>query len=842
MALGFSPAVITHTVSPASGERATAPRPAAAAAVAGSWTTYHQNNSRTGVDPSSPAFSNVSASWTANLAAYGQIYAEPLIYNGEVYVVTEGDWFVQINEVTGSIDWTIHLATAFTGTLPCSSTPPGGITSTPVIDPSTNMFYAAGQYNSGGSAVFAIWAVNLAASPHPTLSFTHNVQPPGLYASQGLRGALAIANGRVYIPYGGRAGDCQPYSGWIVGVNESDGLGLVYYKTPANGGAGMWGPSGTAIDGLGNVYGTTGNAGCPASFDYNDSVIKLPATLGLTPTDYFAPTDWRARFDCPDADLGSMGPAFVGNGYIFQTGKTGDGFLVNPNAMGHIGGEIFRGTACPTSAFGGTAYSSPYIYVPCTDGLYAVKLSSNFATFAPAWNHPSGWAGPPIVAGGAVWYIDVNNGTLYALDAVTGNVRFSASVGAVNHFVTPAAANGRVFVPAATSIKAFSMLPSCTTASLAAGSASPAEVGSMITLTASATGCATTPTYDFSMLPPNGSWTNLTAGYVSSNTFTWRTAGLKPGTYSLDVWVRGAGSTARFENFGLVAFVLVGCQSASMTPSAVQQPTSAPVVFTLAANPCTSPLHQVWYMGPTGVWKNTGPYAAGTTATFPPSTLAPGNYTVDVWFKDTPSPNRFDTYALATYQVGSGCSPATITSSGGSAQPLGGSSTFTAAANGCTGPSYQWWLLPPGGTYQLKQPYDGATWAPILSAASFVPGTYTVDAWVKQSNSSRSYDTYGAYSFTLTTCSTATFSAAPAQPQAAGTAITLTASASGCAAEFQFWVQQGGTLTSLGPFSSSTTATWTPSQPGNYTLSVWVRPQGATRAHDTYGLTNFSIN
>jgi len=184
-----------------------------------------------------------------------------------------------------------------------------------------------------------------------------------------------------------------------------------------------------------------------------------------------------------------------------------------------------------------------------------------------------------------------------------------------------------------------------------------------------------------------------------------------------------------------------------------------------------------------------------------------------------------------------------MTSSGGSAQPFGGTNTFTAATTGCTAPSYQWWLLPPGGTYRVQQPYGASTWTPTLSAATFVPGTYTVDAWVKQSGSTRPYDTYGAYSFTLTTCAAATVSAVPAQPQPAGTPITLTASTSGCSAEFQFWVaRQGGAYTSLGPFSTSNMATWTASQPGNYTISVWVRPQGSTRRHDTYALTSVSLS
>ena len=33
------------------------------------------------------------------------------------------------------------------------------------------------------------------------------------------RGALALVNGIVYVPFSGHAGDCGNYHGWVVGVN-----------------------------------------------------------------------------------------------------------------------------------------------------------------------------------------------------------------------------------------------------------------------------------------------------------------------------------------------------------------------------------------------------------------------------------------------------------------------------------------------------------------------------------------------------------------------------------------------------------------------------------------------
>ena len=57
------------------------------AAASGSWTTYHHDDGRTGNDSSLPAIASAVAGWTAT-GLDGEVYAEPLVYNGIVYVAT----------------------------------------------------------------------------------------------------------------------------------------------------------------------------------------------------------------------------------------------------------------------------------------------------------------------------------------------------------------------------------------------------------------------------------------------------------------------------------------------------------------------------------------------------------------------------------------------------------------------------------------------------------------------------------------------------------------------------------------------------------------------------------
>ena len=80
-------------------------------------------------------------------------------------------------------------------------------------------------------------------------------------------------------------------------------------------------------------------------------------------------------------------------------------------------------------------------------------------SFNVAWRGPGFDAGPPIVAGGAVWTVDIPGGVVYALSLTDGHVLFRSSLGGVAHFSTPASGGGRVYVAANDQIIAFALNP-----------------------------------------------------------------------------------------------------------------------------------------------------------------------------------------------------------------------------------------------------------------------------------------------------------------------------------------------------------------------------------------------
>jgi outer membrane protein assembly factor BamB len=434
-----------------------------------SWLTYHLNLVRDGYDADEPSYKTVAPSlaWKSPMLD-GAIYAEPLVYKGNVYVATENDSVYALSEATGQVVWRTNLGTPVPGnTLPCGDIDPSGITGTPAIDPLLDeIFVVAYLYPPQNHVLFAL------NTDDGKVIFQRNVNPPGVSPlTEQQRAALSLANGTVYIGFGGLAGDCGVYHGYLLGVHEDNSSATLSYQVPTTREGAIWATAGVAIDSTG-IYVATGNGASNSVYDFSNAVIHL--SFNLTETDYFAPTNW-VMLSNYDLDLGSVAPTLLGNDTIFQIGKQGVGYLLNESKLGGIGGQEYSAQVCDGS-FGGTAYVPPVIYVPCSNGMFALNVTeSPTANFGVLWNNTSFDAGPPIVAGGAVWTIDQNSGMLYALDAQSGaivfkyllgssvvtnansTITFKYLLGGVVHFETPSSAGGLLFAGGADSIYAFSI-------------------------------------------------------------------------------------------------------------------------------------------------------------------------------------------------------------------------------------------------------------------------------------------------------------------------------------------------------------------------------------------------
>jgi outer membrane protein assembly factor BamB len=529
------------------------------------WLTYHHDFFRTGFDSyhrrassnnNNSSSLSINNNWTSDRLD-SIIYAEPLVARSMVFVATSNNTIYSLDSNTGKVIWQTNLGPPVPlSDLPCGNIDPTGIIGTPVIDLRTQTIFAVSFLaNTHTHELFAL-DINTGE-----IRLESPIDPPGSDPKvEQQRGALALSyyndsnngtrdggtGGReggviVYVPFGGLYGDCGQYHGWIVAAPipyltpissnnsisnnssaSSTGIGtggrgegkqqlpLMSFQVPTRREAGIWAPSGPAIDQNGSVLVATGNGESSTNFDFGNSVIKLSSQLEKV-VDWFAPSNW-AELSGSDTDLGSVGPSILGenniseedknhnNTYtntstIFQIGKEGTGYLLRGNKLGGINGQVFSAHVCDKGAYGGTAYAAPYLYVPCREGLVALYLQSatadsnnsttntstagggianesitskmdnntdhlganNYSSFIVKWTGPSFRAGPPIVADGLVWSVNINKGQLVAFDQSTGKILFQQSIGDSTHFSAASSSHGKIFVAASNKIVSFSV-------------------------------------------------------------------------------------------------------------------------------------------------------------------------------------------------------------------------------------------------------------------------------------------------------------------------------------------------------------------------------------------------
>jgi hypothetical protein len=422
------------------------PTTASANLTDGNWTTYHQDNVRSGVE-SVPNITSAEARWAQPVRLDGQVYAEPLVCGDTVYAATENNSVYAVNATSGTILWRTNLGAPVQGsTLPCGDINPSGITGTPVIDLDTSTIYAVAFLNPTIHELFGLSLRN------GSVTSEVNVNPPGATANvEQQRGALTLADGVVYIPYGGLAGDCGPYHGWVVGVPTDGAGGLLSYPVPTGREGGIWSPAGISVAPNGDLFVATGNSDATTTFDYGDAVIELTPSLKVV--GYFAPTNW-AQLNSGDVDLGSVAPTVLPNGEIFQIGKQGVGYILSSTDLGGVGGQLFNASVC-SAGFGGTAHVGQSVVVPCTDGL--VDLSVGTSSFATSWRTTDFDAGSPIVTGNIVWAVNISTADLLGFDLNSGRELFSFPLGNVDHFISPAAAPGALFVAGGNQLFGFTL-------------------------------------------------------------------------------------------------------------------------------------------------------------------------------------------------------------------------------------------------------------------------------------------------------------------------------------------------------------------------------------------------
>jgi outer membrane protein assembly factor BamB len=509
------PALILLALGPGCGSSSPSPSPSPSPSVASNSVLQHHNSSRRqglyvqpGLTKARAATMQLDATFRG--AVDGNVYAQPLYVEngpggtGAFYVVTESNNVYALDEQTGAPKWTRSLGNPAGSTgAGCGDIFPLGITGTPVIDlPSRTLFLDAVIGDRRSIAQHLVHALSLddgsERSGWPldtaTVQFGSQAFDPVV---QNQRGALIVVGGSLYVPYGGHAGDCNDYRGWVIGIPLTNPAGAQGWATGARGG-GSWAPSGLASDGV-SVFAATGNTFGARTWAGGEAILRFqpgPVFSGQAP-DFFAPSNWKS-LDAADLDLGGTGPLlldFTGgtpSGLVVAMSKSGVAYLLDRSNLGGIGtgnGRTGEGVFS-TQVADGEIINSPITYAtpqgtfvvfhghggaqgsncPAGQGgdLVALKLVSGAPpALITAWCVDSLGQGSPIATSTdgssevIVWSAGAEgSGRLHGWDAETGQALFAGGgpgdvMSRVRRFTTPIAVKGRILVGADNQLYAF---------------------------------------------------------------------------------------------------------------------------------------------------------------------------------------------------------------------------------------------------------------------------------------------------------------------------------------------------------------------------------------------------
>jgi hypothetical protein len=461
---------------------------------------HHKNPSRDGVYVQ-PALTHAAAAGlkldpSFNATFTGAVYAQPLFVDGLggkdlVIVATESDVIYAFDAGSGAQVWMTPLGTPVPlAKMPCGNIDLYGVTGTPVIDfASRTLFVDAMVTPDDGTTkqhkVFALsiddgsmksgWPVDIAANAKSGAT-TFEAAP------QSQRGALAIVNGILYLPFGGLYGDCGNYHGWLVAIPIAQPTQVQAWATTARAG-GSWGPSGVASDGA-RVFITTGNTTGTTTWGGGEALVSFPATaaLPMAPS-YWAPKNWH-DLDNGDVDLGGTAPVIVDlpgstpSHLAVAFGKDGNVYLEDATNLGGVNDAVAQVHAASneiiTAAVIYTTATATYAAFKgngtmCTSGSGSLTTVKIVPGAPPAimgsWCTSLNGFGSPIVtttdghADPIVWAVGAGgNGLLQGFDGDTGAVVYNGGGNKIANarvYNAPIVAKGRIFVATDSAVVAF---------------------------------------------------------------------------------------------------------------------------------------------------------------------------------------------------------------------------------------------------------------------------------------------------------------------------------------------------------------------------------------------------
>lgn len=388
--------------------------------------THHNSNYRTGWNSTETTLTpaNVNASQFGLLETVtvdDQVDAEPLVVPGVtitagsnqgqhdvVYIVTGNDTVYAIDANVGTILLSQNLGKPISNPLGCNNNGPHvGITSTPVIDLTSNTIYLIAYVQGSAGPAYYLHAMDLG-------SLTDKVAPQLVTASHTLtdgtsfvfnatyqrqRPGLLEANGNIYAGFGSFCDLSANLSrGWLLGWSTGTLTPLPanqLFDTQVTSPdtfflSSIWmSGSGLATDDSGNIVFVTGNSDYSGTTydgitNIQESVIKVSSDL-TTVVDLFTPSN-QASLDEADNDFGAGGVLVLPDQpgslphLAVAAGKNGSMYFMNEDSLG--GYSTKKNNVLGTYSIGGCWCGESYFVDP-NDG--AARIVSSGGNRVVVW-------------------------------------------------------------------------------------------------------------------------------------------------------------------------------------------------------------------------------------------------------------------------------------------------------------------------------------------------------------------------------------------------------------------------------------------------------------------------
>jgi hypothetical protein len=498
-------------------------------------TTFHNDNARTGQNLNETTLTpaNVNSSNFGLLfliKTEGKVDAQPLYVpnltiagqgtHNVLLVATEQGTLYGFDADSGTQLWKVSTLAAGESTSegdPCGQVVPEiGVTATPVIDPKAGpngtMYVVAMSKDANGNYHQRLHALDITSgaeefggpkeiqASYPgtgdNSSGGNVIFDPGQQID---RPGLLLLNGVVYTSWGSHC-DIRPYTGWLIGYDQSTLAQVtVLNVTPNGSGGALWmSGAGPAADVDGNIYALDANGvfdstlsqGFPSEGDFGNAFLKISTTnKQLAVSDYFEMMN-QASENSSDADLGSGGALVLpdltdsaGHTRHLAVGAGKDAiiYVVDRDSMGKFNPNANNIYQQLQGALGGSVFSMPayfnntVYYGAVGDAIKAFPISSAQLNTTPSSQTPTAFPYPgttPSISANStsnaiLWSAEnAIPAVLHAYDATNlAHELYNSNqasggrdhFGTGNKFITPTVINGKVYVGCLTGVGVFGL-------------------------------------------------------------------------------------------------------------------------------------------------------------------------------------------------------------------------------------------------------------------------------------------------------------------------------------------------------------------------------------------------